>query len=277
MPYSSSGKGCVNAIITGASRGLGRELALGFINKTLLKEATLSSLTLMAREPEGLRALKAELETLNTGTEIFTIAADLSCTAGIDKAMTGLKHRPIVYHVLINNAGSAKSASYEKMQDCDIEEQIYVNLIAPMQLTRFFMERFFEGQDAPLASLGRVIQISSISAFMPHATIIPYAIAKRGLMEFATAIAKTFPAKGFTINTIVPGLMATDMGLKAVRQMMPGSDALSKETIAVKMAPYLPEKKITSFDDVVNLVGFLISKEGGALNGEFFRVASGLL
>lgn len=274
MKEQKNNQAPANVIITGASRGLGREMALAFAGGRILSDRPLKSMTLTARNTGVLESVKEEIVKLNHNVEIYLFTGDLSHSEGIGEVIDELDKSDIAYNVLINNAGCVTVKSFENMPDRDIEEQMFVNLIAPVRLTRFFIERFFNKADNPWA---RIIQISSITALMPHSDVIPYSLSKKGLIDFTTAIAKTFAGKGLTCNTILPGLMATDMGLRAVNAMLPEGTTITQEEIETKMAEHFPENKITSISEVLSLMRFLLSVEGTALHGEYFRVAAGLL
>lgn len=255
-----------NIIITGASRGLGKEIALNFAQKD-----DTTSLALIARTASKLADLQETIKKTNNKINVCPICQDLSDSEGISNAINSLKKTGVDFNILINNAGTYVLGSEEKVKDQEIEKVIFVNLIAPLRFSRFLLPNARENK------WGRIVNISSISVFRPSPAIASYVMSKSALLSLSECITLSDMSNGITSNSILPGLMLTEMGKYTIKEVFTEYNEKNSEEIEKTVALKFPSKDLTKISDVINVINFLVSNEGGCISGEFFRVASGLL
>lgn len=253
-----------NIIITGASKGLGE-----FMTRKLARHNEVDSLTIVARSVEKLEVIQRELS--REGLRIEIVGGDLATHEGVAGIVQALQKTGIAFNVLINNAGYGYLGKLETTPPAELEKIFFTNLIAPMELIQYFLPIARPGK------WGRIINISSISVFHPSPDIIPYVVSKSGLLSLSECVAGAEAANGITCNTILPGMMLSDMGKLAIRHSFPDYTPENAARIEKKLADRFPSKQFTTFQQITDVVEFLLSPQGDALNGEFFRVASGLL
>ena len=252
-----------NIILTGASKGLGEFTAL-----KLAEQKDVASLTLIARTQEKLQEIKRKIP---PHIRVEIIPGDLSTSEGMDKIIASLRQTAIACNVLINNAAYGHIGKLENTSDTEIDKVFFTNLIAPLRLIKYFL---------PIAreqKWGRIINISSISIFHPNPEILPYILSKSPFLPLAQCLTLSDMSNGITCNTILPGMMLSEMGKMVIRRTFPDYSTETAAKIEKKISDRFPAKKMTDFEEITNTMEFLISEKGASISGEFFRIASGLL
>lgn len=185
------------AVVTGGSRGLGREMVLAFARHG-------ADVVIASRKLDGCEALAQEVAR-ETGRRALAV----ECHAGRWSDCDGLFERTYAElgraDILVNNAGM--SPLYPSLPECSEElfdKVIAVNLRGPFRLTSLFGTRMAEGEG------GSIINVSSIAAVAPTPTEIPYAAAKAGLNNLTLATARAFGPR-VRVNCIMPGPFLTDI------------------------------------------------------------------
>lgn len=183
------------ALITGASSGIGLELARIFAkNKT--------NLVLVARSGDKLKALSDEL-TKSTGVKVKVIAADLSILKNCDLLVDELKNENITIDYLVNNAGFGTSGFFT---DTDLQkevEMINLNITALTYLTKIY------AKEMKLRGSGKIINVSSTAAFQPGPLMAVYYATKAYVQSFSEALANELKGTGVTVTTLCPGPTAS--------------------------------------------------------------------
>lgn len=255
-----------NAIITGGSRGLGK-----YIATRLARTKNLSSLTLISKNRDNLSAIVSELKRIKKDLPVHGIYSDLSNERGIAFAIKQLRKLDLDFNILINNASASAIGRLDDLHHKSIVSVINLNLTAPLLLIKFFLPY------ARKNGWGRIINISSISVNHPSSSIIPYIVSKAGLNKLSECIHISDAAHGITCNTIMPGLMLTDMGKKAIRYNFPSYGGKNSAIIEEKILKQFPVNKFTELRDVYRAIDFLLSGSASSISGEYIRIASGLI
>jgi short-subunit dehydrogenase len=210
-----------NALITGASRGLGVHIA-----QALAREGV--NLAMTARSVESLEENSANIRSM--GSNAVSIPADLSLKEEIETLVDKTEKILGPVDILINNAGIEISDPYEEFSFHDIETMIQVNLTAPMLLTRIILPGMLD------RGRGQIVNISSVAGKTGFPTQTPYAATKSGLVMFTRSLRIELAGKPVGASVICPGFVAGE-GMYA-RMRESGGDApwLLKPTTLEKVA-----------------------------------------
>lgn len=184
------------ALVTGASSGIGREIAR-------LHAAAGGDLVVVARRAERLAALKAELEAAH-GVAVHALAVDLARPDIADAVAAFLAEHGIVIDVLVNNAGVGGGGPMQAAPPGRDLGIVAVNVAAPVALCRLVVP----GMVARGA--GRVLNVGSIVGFAPGPWLAAYAASKAFLLSFSEALAEELSGTGVTVTYLAPGLTATE-------------------------------------------------------------------
>lgn len=197
------------ALITGASRGIGRAIALE------LAQQGIHHLLLVARDRQKLADVAAEITTM--GVKVTTLSVDLTRTSAINIAIAQAwrTHRPI--HLLINCAGVAHQAPFLETKLPKVEEEISLNLLGMMTITRILAKRMASQKE------GTIVNVSSLMGKVPAPTMSTYSATKFAIVGFTQALRSELAGHNIKVVTLLPTLTDTDMtsNLKLFRWVMP--------------------------------------------------------
>jgi 3-oxoacyl-[acyl-carrier protein] reductase len=237
------------AFVTGASRGIGRAIAL-----RLARDGR--HVVLCSRTEGPLNDLKAQIE--SSGGSASVAACDIAdakaFAAAIDKAATDLGRLDI----LVNNAGITKDGLILRMSDEDWASVIQTNLTSAFVAIRAAARTMMRGK------FGRIVNISSTSGVVGNAGQANYAAAKSGLMGLTKSVAKELGGKGITCNTIAPGFIETDMTANLPPQVREG------------VLQLMAIKRLGVGDDIAAAVAYVTSDEAGFITGQTICVDGGM-
>ena len=235
-----------NALITGASGGIGGEIA-----KVL--HGAGATVALSGTRVDPLNALAAEL-----GDRAHVLPCNLSDGAAVDalpkqavEAMGGLD-------ILINNAGITRDSLFMRMKDEDWDAVINVNLTSTMRLCRGVMRPMMKSR------WGRIVNISSIIATTGNPGQANYAAAKAGMIAMGKSIAQEVASRGITVNAVSPGFIATPM-----------TDALNDEQKDV-INKQIPAGRMGTPAEIAAAVLYLASEESAYVTGATLHVNGGM-
>jgi 3-oxoacyl-[acyl-carrier protein] reductase len=237
------------ALVTGASRGIGRACALA------LAEAG-ARVAVAARSVEQLESLATEIR--SKGREAFVVPMDLADPESIKEAIAKAAKDFGPIAILVNNAGITKDGLAMRMKKPDWDTVIATNLtgtfIAIQQVLPAMMRERW----------GRIVNISSLVGEMGNAGQANYAASKAGLIGLTKSIAQEMGSRNITVNSVAPGYVETDM-----------TQGLSQE-LKEKMLANIPLKRMGRPEDVAAAVRFLASEEAGYITGHVLSVNGGL-
>ncbi len=237
------------ALITGASRGIGRACALALAGAGL-------RVALAARNREALEKLAEELRA--EGREAFAVEMDLASAESIREAMAKAAKEFGRIDILVNNAGITKDGLAVRMKKEDWDAVLATNLtgafLAIQQaLPGMMRERW-----------GRIINISSVVGESGNAGQANYSASKAGMIGLTKSLAQEMASRNITVNAVAPGFIETDM-----------TGGLSAET-KEKIAASIPLKRIGRAEEVAAAVRFLASEEAGYITGHVLDVNGGM-
>lgn len=225
----------MTAVVTGASRGIGRATALELARRGV-------PIALVGRPSEGLSRTVRDVRERGTAAE--AIACDLSDPAQIARAALEILERFGAPAVLVNNAAVIHRATVEETTDADWDEQLDVNLRAPFLLTRALLPAMRK------AGAGRILHVSSISATLGTAGASAYVASKWGLVGFMKSLAEELSGSGLMTLALLPGSVDTDM--------LEGSGftpRMTSEHVATTITYYALEAPLAHNGGVVEMFG----------------------
>ncbi len=239
------------ALITGATRGIGRQIAI-----TLAKEGYDIALN-YRKENEELESVKKEIE--ENKVTCFAVKGDVSnfedCEAFVKQIMEKFGR----IDVLVNNAGITKDMLLMRMKKEDFEQVIDVNLVGTFHVTKNVISHMLK------ARTGRIINISSVVGVSGNAGQTNYAASKAGVIGFTKSLAKEVASRGVLANVVAPGFIETSM------------TAVLKDEVKEEIAKGIPLKRMGTAQDVANVVKFLASEDSSYITGQVIHVDGGML
>jgi len=240
------------AIVTGASRGIGRSVAL------MLAERG-ARVVACARNEENLAAVSAAAREASASGEVIPRRLDVSCRGEIDALVDEVVGRFERIDILVNNAGITKDGLLLNMEDEQFDEVLTVNLRSAFWMTRSVLKFMVR------ARRGRIVNISSISGVMGNVGQANYAASKAGLIGMSKSLAKEVARRGITCNVVAPGFITTDM-----TEVIP-------EDIKKQFQSLIPMRRFGSPEDVAGVVDFLVGPGSAYVTGQVIVVDGGLL
>lgn len=240
-----------NVIITGATRGIGREIAL-----TLAKNG--------ANIAINYRNFNSELEVLineikSFGVDVLAIKCDVSVSDDVDNFVKEVKSHFKTIDVLVNNAGITKDGLILRMKEEDFDDVLDVNLKGTFNTTKFVSSIMVRQK------CGKIINISSVVGISGNSGQCNYAASKAGVIGFSKSVARELSSRNINVNVIAPGYINTDM-----TKNLP--DKIKEEVIKS-----IPMKRIGEPKEVANLVLFLSSNLSDYITGQVINVDGGMV
>ena len=241
------------AFITGATRGIGKQIAL-----TLAKEGYNIALNYRS-ENEDLTAVINEIENMREDIKCFTVKADISNFEECENAVKAIIDNFGKIDVLVNNAGITKDTLLLRMKKEDFDSVIDVNLGGTFNVTKNVAGYMLKAKG------GRIINISSVVGVSGNAGQCNYAASKAGVIGFTKSLAKELASRNILVNAIAPGFIETAM-----------TDCLSDD-VKNEIAKNIPLKRMGNVQDVANVVKFLASDDSSYITGQVINIDGGML
>ena len=240
-----------NIIVTGATRGIGREIAL-----TLAKNG--------ANLAINYRNLNSDLENLlneikSFGVDALAVKCDVSVLEEVNSFIEKVKSHYTTIDVLVNNAGITKDGLILRMKEEDFDDVLDVNLKGTFNTTKSVSSIMVKQK------YGKIINISSVVGIAGNSGQCNYAASKAGVIGFSKSVARELSSRNINVNVVAPGYIETDM-----TKNLP--DKVKEEIIKS-----IPMKRIGSPKEVANLVLFLSSNLSDYITGQVINVDGGML
>lgn len=238
------------AVVTGASRGIGREIAKTLAGKGATVIINYNGSAVKAAEVvTEIEAAGGKAEAVQCNVSEFDKAAEL---------MDYVLNKYGRVDILVNNAGITRDNLLMKMDEEDFDAVIRTNLKGSFNCIRHISRQMLKQKG------GRIINISSVSGVMGNAGQVNYSASKAGVIGMTKSVARELASRGITCNAVAPGFITTEM-----------TDVLSdavKESVSVQ----IPMRKFGETEDVANLVAFLASNEAKYITGQVICVDGGM-
>ncbi len=237
------------AIVTGASRGIGREIALALASQGAKVVAS-------ARNAEALAKLTAEIK--SQGGDALAVVGDVAVE---DDANNLVKQAVAAYgqvDIFINNAGITRDGLLLRMKNADWDAVLDTNLKGAFLCTRAVAKVMSKQRS------GRIINISSVVGEMGNAGQANYCASKAGLLGLTKSVARELARRNVTVNAITPGFITTEMTEDMTEK--------AQET----MTEQIPLGRPGSAEDVANAVIFLASEQSAYITGQVLGVNGGM-
>lgn len=238
------------ALVTGASRGIGRAIA-----EELASQGAYVIINYSGNE-------QAAGEVLNTITKMGKRASLYRCNVGNYEEVKEMIDTIVKEHktidIIVNNAGITRDNLLLKMSEQEFDDVITTNLKGAFNTIKH-ASRYMLKQRS-----GKIINISSVSGIIGNAGQTNYSAAKAGIIGMTKAVAKELASRNITVNAVAPGFIQTDM-----TEALP--DAMKE-----KVSDSIPLKKMGQPEDIAKMVLFLASSQGDYVTGQVFKVDGGI-
>jgi 3-oxoacyl-[acyl-carrier protein] reductase len=236
-----------HALVTGGAQGIGFEIAKSFLNSQC-------EVTIWDFSAEALKVAERELAPFQSRVHFHQ--ADVTNRDQIRAVTLGLK-KPL--DILVNNAGITRDKSLAKMSDVEFDSVIQTNLTGLYNVTKAVLEQFNP------SGAKRIVNLSSVVALYGNFGQSNYVAAKAGVIGLTKTWARELARKGFTVNAIAPGFIATSM-----------TKAMPEEHLQ-SMTAKVPVGRLGTPSDIAQACLFLASEEAGYINGALLSVDGGLV
>ena len=239
------------ALVTGASRGIGRAIALALAAEGADVAVNYAGSEAAAQE------VAAEIKAL--GRKAMIVQADVSsneaCAAMVDAVVKEFGR----IDILVNNAGITRDGLLMRMKEEDWDAVLNTNLKGVFNCTKASIKYMMKQR------AGRIVNISSVVGLMGNAGQANYAAAKAGVLGFTKAVAKEVAARGITVNAIAPGFIKTDM------------TSVLPEKVVAGLVANIPLSRLGETEDIAKAALFLVSDDANYITGQTLHVDGGMV
>ena len=234
------------ALVTGATRGIGRAVAEELASRGAFVIGTATS-------EKGAESISAYLGEKGRG-----LVLNVAEQASIDAVLEYIKQEFGYIDILVNNAGITRDNLLMRMKDEEWFDILQTNLSSVYHLSKAMLRTMMKKR------FGRIINIGSVVGSMGNAGQTNYCAAKAGLIGFSKALAKEVASRGITVNVVAPGFIATDM-----------TEVLSEE-LKNNLLTQIPAGRLGEPKDIAKAVAFLASDDAAYINGTTLHVNGGM-
>ncbi|MCW2478167.1 3-oxoacyl-ACP reductase FabG [Candidatus Symbiopectobacterium sp. NZEC135] len=234
------------ALVTGASRGIGRAIAETLVARGATVVGTATS-------ENGAQAISEWLGANGKGYML-----NVADQASVEAVLTAIRADFGEIDILVNNAGITRDNLLMRMKDDEWQDIIDTNLTSVFRLSKAVLRAMMKKR------FGRIVTIGSVVGTMGNGGQANYAAAKAGLIGFSKSLAREVASRGITVNVVAPGFIETDM-----------TKALTEEQRAGILSQ-VPANRLGDAKEIASAVAFLASDEAGYITGETLHVNGGM-
>jgi len=238
-------------MITGAARGIGKEIAVLFAREG-------SNLAICDVNSEALERTKGEIES-STGREVLTAKVDVTDPEEVEEFIKKILDNFGRLDILVNNAGITRDNLVLRMSETEWDAVLDVNLKGAFNCIKAVTRPMVKNRS------GKIINMASVVGIMGNAGQANYSASKGGLIALTKTVAKELSSRSINVNAIAPGFIQTDMTGRI--------DEVSKE----KLLKLIPLGKMGEAKDVAQLALFLASEDAAYITGQVVQVDGGMV
>ena len=239
------------ALVTGASRGIGKAIAL--------KLASLGANLVLNYRSSEQEALEVEKQVKDMGVDAISIKGDISKLEDVETLVSTAKEKFGTIDIMVNNAGITKDTLILRMKEEDFDTVIDVNLKGVFNCLKTITPVMVRQK------YGKIINLSSVVGISGNAGQVNYSASKAGVIGMTKSLAKEVGSRGINVNAVAPGFIETDM-----------TDVLG-DKYKDEIKKNIPLKKLGKPEDVANVVAFLASENSDYITGQVIHVDGGML
>ena len=239
------------ALITGATRGIGKAIALK------LASSGFNIALNYRKENDDLTNTKSEIE--KAGVDCLPVQGDISSFEDCERIAKEIFDKFGKIDVLVNNAGITKDMLLMRMKPEDFSSVVDVNLIGTFNMTRNVVPYMVK------ARFGKIVNISSVVGIEGNAGQANYAASKAGIIGFTKSLARELGSRNILVNAVAPGFIETDM------------TAVLSDSVRDEIAKKISLRRMGSAEDVAGVVEFLCSDASSYVTGTVIPVTGGLI
>jgi 3-oxoacyl-[acyl-carrier protein] reductase len=238
------------AVVTGASRGIGRAVAV--------KLASLGA-NIVLNYRSSIKSVEEVLEEIKAmGGKAVAVQGDVSSFAEAEKVIKAAVENFGSLDILVNNAGITKDGLLARMKEDDFDSVIETNLKGTFNCIRHATPIMMKQR------CGKIINMTSVVGVAGNAGQINYSASKAGVIGITKSAAKELASRGITVNAIAPGFIQTDM-----------TDALS-DKVKEELLSTIPLRRLGQAEEVADLTAFLASDSAGYITGQVININGGM-
>ncbi len=242
------------ALVTGASRGMGRAIAL-----QLGRMGARVAVNYVAVDPQNEKdAYEVVAALAAAGTEAFAVEADVRDGEAVKRMVDQVVERWGGLHILVNNAGITKDTLLLRMSEQQWDDVVDINLKGTFLCSKHALKAMIRG------GWGRIISLASIAGVIGNPGQTNYSASKGGIIAFTKSLAREVGSRGITVNAVAPGYIRTQM-----------TDVLPEE-ICKKFVEMIALRRPGEPEEVAELVGFLASDRAGYITAQVIGIDGGM-
>lgn len=253
------GLGGTVALVTAASRGIGRAIAEEFAREG-------AAVAICARGAAALETAVTELRA--HGVDALGIEADVATATGVERVVAAAVEHFGRIDCLVNNAGDAWFGRGLDTADDDWRSCLDINLHSAVRFTRGVVPHMRRRGG------GRIVNVSAVGAHSPIPGLVDYEAAKAAMLCFSKSMANELAGDGILVNAVCPALIRTPLWDRLANFRIPDAGATREEVFAT-FARLLPVGRFGTVEDVAGLVVFLASERAGFITGVAYNVDGG--
>lgn len=239
------------AFVTGATRGIGREIAI-----TLAQNGYNLAINYRNKNID----LEETIEQIKKyNVECLPVKGDISNFEDCEIMINEIIKKFQKIDVLVNNAGITKDGLLMRMKKEDFEQVINVNLVGTFQITKQVLPYMLKQRN------GRIINLSSVVGITGNAGQTNYSASKAGIIGFTKSLAKEVASRNILVNAVAPGFIETQM------------TGVLKDDIKEQINKTIPLRRMGKTQDVANVVKFLASEDSSYITGQVIQVDGGMV
>ena len=239
------------ALVTGASRGIGRAVAIALAKAGALVAVNYAGNVKAAEEVQQIIT--------QAGGKAILVQGDVAQAEVVDEMMKTVMDEFGRIDILVNNAGITRDGLLIRMKECDWDAVIDTNLKGIFHCTKAAAKHMMKARS------GRIINMTSVVGLIGNAGQTNYAAAKAGVTGFSKSVAKELASRGITVNMVAPGFIDTDM------------TAVLPEKIREEMVKGIPLGRMGTPEEVAEAVLFLASDQASYITGQIINLDGGMV